>query len=471
MSNILKFKLVVSFMSLTILVLIPLLKNNFNAPANLIKWRQLTWDDFKGIVRPFTGWYAAIGSTIYVEYDSLANAYVAYAVMSDRKSWTKADSTDGSYELNHEQYHFNISEVHARKMNWFLQNNPGKNEVEYGKKLRELREELDIMQDVYDDETDHSLNRDIQKRWEYKIDSMLLVFSSDSGRITDYYSGAEVFFPSAPEFYHGIDSALYSYRSLELNKYDLTFTVLSFQPFGSFTNASMKDITNFYLQDSLEIMAIEVDSTGDFNSFRVEVFDSTTLKYSHELWYQNFDYRYRALAEYTVDDDEVLSGYRTMALSFLNSFSVRNTNRYWEEKMLQSEDLLRISNTEPFDKVKDEGEACFFYGDYGQHGFLRGPFYGSDGGLLLAYDFIEHPASEMHEELAVANNRIYLFKTGREDHLFHIPAHEIPSYDFQLYVGYTLTKDTVEVCSPYYYSGFSISPPKTKALTAKVEGL
>jgi hypothetical protein len=87
MSNILKLKLSLIAFSFLILVLIPLCENNFYGEVSIKRWQQLNWDDFQGFVKPFTGWGAGINCTVYLEYDSLAEAYIAYAGQNNQLSW------------------------------------------------------------------------------------------------------------------------------------------------------------------------------------------------------------------------------------------------------------------------------------------------------------------------------------------------------------------------------------------------
>lgn len=465
MSNILKFKLGISTLSLTILVLIPLFRGNFNANVSFIRWRQLQWTDFKGFVKPFTGWYAGITSNMFLEYDSATNSYTSYAAMSDQGSWTKAEPDKSVYELTHEQYHFNISELHARMMNAYTADNTGKSKEEYLEKFRVLRQALDHMQDDYDDETDHSLKQDIQKRWEYKIDSMLLVYSEDSVGVTDYYSGARAFLPASPEFFHGLDSNQYCYRTFSLTKYDLEFTVSSFQHLIGFPNVTRNDLMEYYAEDSLEVVTIEMDSSQLFNSFLVEAYDSTANRYYHYLWKQNEGYRYKLTVGYE-QREKGTEGYRQMAESFLNSFEISNTNHYWEALFDQSEDpLIDSSPAVPFDKNDPSDTGCIVYAHGNQHGFYRGPFYSSDGRLFLVYDVIEHGNSEIKEDILIANEQIYSFRAAeKQDHLFYIPARDLPSGSFDLIFGYLLAKDSVETCYAFYYDGLRIEPPSSVGL-------
>src|SRR5688572_18826003 len=110
MASFLKVKIGVSLFSIFIIIIIPLLQSNFNATATIKRWSKLSWTDFKGIPRPFTQSGAAISSDILLEYDSGSSQFIAYAGQNNMRSWTEMD-TLAIYGLNHEQYHFNITEL------------------------------------------------------------------------------------------------------------------------------------------------------------------------------------------------------------------------------------------------------------------------------------------------------------------------------------------------------------------------
>src|SRR5687768_9769572 len=135
MANFLKAKLAVSAFSVSIIILVALLDSNFNAPVTIKRWSKLTWNDFQGFPRPFSGYGAVIGSQVYLEFDSASSKYVAYAGQNNLVSWTKETTKNSDYALNHEQYHFNITELHARLLNEYIEANPNESEAFYNSRL------------------------------------------------------------------------------------------------------------------------------------------------------------------------------------------------------------------------------------------------------------------------------------------------------------------------------------------------
>src|SRR5690349_20589667 len=114
MANSLKIKIAIALFAICVLILIPLLENNFFARVTIKRWGKLTWDDFQGIPQPFSSYEASIGSAIFLEFDSAKGRYVAYAGQNNIRSWAKRSREEQAYLLNHEQFHFNITELHAR---------------------------------------------------------------------------------------------------------------------------------------------------------------------------------------------------------------------------------------------------------------------------------------------------------------------------------------------------------------------
>ncbi len=140
---------------------------------------QLGWNDFKG--RPTNNRAAAItASGISYRFSSLSKGDVVqldFTVNSyfyPNQSWYRPDLCD-SVILGHEQLHFDISELYARKMRKQL------NETRFTKNVKaEVRaiyktitKELNDFQNRYDSETNFSRNREQQLLWNAKINEAL----------------------------------------------------------------------------------------------------------------------------------------------------------------------------------------------------------------------------------------------------------------------------------------------------------
>ena len=139
-----------------------------------IQWsanKKLDWDDY--LAKPSsTSDAAAITSTsIGIEYHVKNNVftYAVTCLFSKTRSWGR-DKTD--YILQHEQGHFDITEIFARKLAKELSDykfDPENYEHEVNNIYKRIMDEKEKYQDLYDLETDFSRNKEKQAEWLEKI--------------------------------------------------------------------------------------------------------------------------------------------------------------------------------------------------------------------------------------------------------------------------------------------------------------
>jgi hypothetical protein len=152
----------------------------------LIDWKgakKLTWTDYKG--QPQAGTDAAAATTTYlgIEYliDEKGFTFKIQCRFSKTKSWGKS-KTD--YILEHEQGHFDIAEIFARKLNKNMSEYKF-NKDSFRKDLKSIYDSVAIekenFQNQYDLETDHSRKKDQQAAWNLKIKEWLTNFEKYSG--------------------------------------------------------------------------------------------------------------------------------------------------------------------------------------------------------------------------------------------------------------------------------------------------
>jgi len=138
--------------------------------------RRLTWADFKGKIPP--GAHSAAITASGISYKYSANL-IHHEVNLDfevntffypNESWYKPNICD-DLVLSHEQLHFDIAELFARKMRKKLARTSFSDNVKaevreiYKDILKELRE----FQERYDWETDFSRDKEKQLEWNRKI--------------------------------------------------------------------------------------------------------------------------------------------------------------------------------------------------------------------------------------------------------------------------------------------------------------
>lgn len=144
----------------------------------LLDWsaiNRLTWDDYKGTPDPDSDAAASTTSYLGIEYD-ISNYTVTYKIIcrfSKNKSWV-ATKTD--HILGHEQGHFDITEIFARKLNKLTGQykfNKNTYQQDLQKIYNDLQHEKEEFQNTYDNETDFSRNKEQQTNWLKRIEKML----------------------------------------------------------------------------------------------------------------------------------------------------------------------------------------------------------------------------------------------------------------------------------------------------------
>ncbi|MFN3446408.1 MAG: DUF922 domain-containing protein [Bacteroidia bacterium] len=128
--------------------------------------------DFKGKVpaNKALGGQVMSGIVFFVREREGTPYFVIEAIIVKSKSFIRDSSL---YALNHEQMHFNITEIFARKLRMRLTKLNFAKVSNMQKKLQEqydkIGAELSAYQDSYDRETEHGQNPAKQKIWNEKI--------------------------------------------------------------------------------------------------------------------------------------------------------------------------------------------------------------------------------------------------------------------------------------------------------------
>jgi len=143
-----------------------------------ILWGQkLRWADFQGEIPKNSKFDALTHSAISLNFDG-ANITLNFdiqTVFSPVDSWKKVGVDD--YILKHEQVHFDITEYHSRLLRKKLKDHRFKNFAAVEKDIMRIFNEssnaANAMQVKYDEETDHSINRKKQAKWNSKIKKLL----------------------------------------------------------------------------------------------------------------------------------------------------------------------------------------------------------------------------------------------------------------------------------------------------------
>ena len=175
-------------LKLTALVLLPLLlcfpplKDDTSIPWTAT--RRLTWDDFQS--RPDeNATNAALTSskiTFKYSYDSDKGfTYNIGCLFEKNGSWGRV-RTD--YILAHEQGHFDIAEIYARKLNKMIKAyrfNASTAQKDVPALYQKIMNELAAMQNQYDSDTDFSRDKEQQAAWSEKINRELYKLNEFAG--------------------------------------------------------------------------------------------------------------------------------------------------------------------------------------------------------------------------------------------------------------------------------------------------
>lgn len=149
-----------------------------NDKEELLTWnpnRRLTWADYKAKPNPESDAAASTTTILGIDYNitSTSFSFKIESQFSKTRSWGLHKT---EYILSHEQGHFDIAEVFARKLNQKMSGYKF-NKKTYQKDLRKIYEEVtdekEEVQNEYDRETRHSINKEKQAEWLKKIAKML----------------------------------------------------------------------------------------------------------------------------------------------------------------------------------------------------------------------------------------------------------------------------------------------------------
>ena len=143
-----------------------------------IRWsaeRKLTYSDFAGSAPISSPWVANTSSNIYFSYDfnnDQLHEITAYSSFTPSKSWMKKKIPE---VLHHEQLHFDITELYARKLYVDASKLIGQrgNTNQLKQLFKDANSECNEMQNQYDEESNHGVNEEKQIEWEKRIKQLL----------------------------------------------------------------------------------------------------------------------------------------------------------------------------------------------------------------------------------------------------------------------------------------------------------
>lgn len=145
--------------------------------TNEIYWQPnqyIQWNDFKGTPNVNSNLIAlsTVGFKVNFSWEGKNRSAAVYAVFYQNDSWTKVFNTTETELLKHEQLHFDITELFARKLRKELSKRKFKSKY-VNKEIQcvvdRLEREKNDYQNLYDKETKHSQSIKQQIDWEKSV--------------------------------------------------------------------------------------------------------------------------------------------------------------------------------------------------------------------------------------------------------------------------------------------------------------
>ncbi len=154
-----------------------------NGPRIQYSDKRLTWDDFQGFAEQASP-HSALTHWSLNDRSFLRNGnelhIMVVAWFYPKLSWVKNPSFGNQYLLSHEQHHFDLAELYARKFRKAL-SSTSFDITTYRQQIttlfRATLSRLKAEQDRYDDESDHDRNKSAQYTWMDTIDRELASLS------------------------------------------------------------------------------------------------------------------------------------------------------------------------------------------------------------------------------------------------------------------------------------------------------
>jgi hypothetical protein len=174
-------RLMVGLVQLTFIV--PHVRSLCLSPTGIVVWNErskLTWDDFKGEVNQSSERNAETYTGISMNWECTPKREFKFHIrahVDQTRSWVKPDKKTDKL-LEHEQGHFDITELFARKLREELKKikcdqDLEKSEQQINQIYNRIVREENAEQEKYDTETNHGTNEAKQREWNQKIKSQL----------------------------------------------------------------------------------------------------------------------------------------------------------------------------------------------------------------------------------------------------------------------------------------------------------
>ncbi len=414
------------------------------------KWDKdsiLVWEDFVGPIPIFTTYGAAISSKLYYEYDSTKGRYHVYAGQNNQRSWVKKDTPEDSTVIIHEQYHFNITEIFARRANQRIDSFPDMSEEEVQALLDSYIDPRQDMQYLYDAETDHNLIDDAQFYWEYKIDNELLELEGNKNIITDRYSGISAEFPSIPDIGIYLDTFLI-YRYNELIKYGVLFNYMSLYDYYLDSSIAHKEIQNVVKDNHGIDLEISNYNWLQHDMYEYEFIDTAENVHKMYRWLYKEPYQYYIMFFVPVDYMED-PRFMNMRYNFFNSIEIQPQDDYWigvYERLGKQTVETSLTDKEA-DERREQGlgvRTVTYQMEYSDYTLEYHRPINHDKKVLIPYRIHKKNIDEIEACIAIINDKMFEQAIDSTDQIFAFDKDAFQKGENRINFGYILKEDTIK---------------------------
>lgn len=169
-----------SYLSIALLFIVSTLCAQDDVSFKYSELPILTWEDFRGEPQLNSSFHANTNSGFSYSWSySTSNGtqeldYEVFSTFYPMHSWVHPDHKV-EHLLKHEQLHFDISEIHARKLRKAMKSYvPGRSVRKDLKNLyASIEQERIAMQNAFDAETNHSTIKTEEERWQLFVKAEL----------------------------------------------------------------------------------------------------------------------------------------------------------------------------------------------------------------------------------------------------------------------------------------------------------
>lgn len=164
-----------TFFLAILLIFVFISSSNTDSP-DILYWTpdyRLTWNDFEGIPAYEHDNISALTSSGIVHYAGCKDGKIIYKIQAyfeKNSSWVKSEALT-AHHLKHEQIHFDITELHARRLRKELENRnfPCGEEAAFESFVTQYLRNWESDQSIYDLNTQHSIDEEKQTEWFHKV--------------------------------------------------------------------------------------------------------------------------------------------------------------------------------------------------------------------------------------------------------------------------------------------------------------